>query len=97
MSWVVMGILGGPIVRLMHQALESYHFEYIRVLMSVWGILGGPIISSISPAFESYHSRYFKVLMSNFVLIVYFGAPAIGGMVVVGLMIQDYGVCRLLT
>ena len=66
MSWVVMGILGGPIVRSVRQTWGTFRHGYKGVSVAC-------------------------------VTVLYYGAPAIGGMVVVGKMIQDYGVCRRLT
>ncbi len=69
MSWVVMGITGGPIVR--YRRPDTH-----------WAL--------------SLQSGYVGVSVACLV-VLYYGAPAIGGMTVVGLMIHDYGICRLLT
>lgn len=79
-SWVVLGVLGGPIIGCMD--------HYIRRRRDCFARLGfdrGLCMGSGT-----------RFCFRYAVLLLYFGVPAIGGMVMVGQMMHSFGACKVL-
>lgn len=100
LCWLGFGIIMGPVVRLLTVFPSEIHGVYkIRANDAIAYALENA--SFMQRAIDWLVAKYFRIIETSFYLYVVLGAaifftPAIGGMVVVGEMLQEFGVCRRL-
>ncbi|GKT45381.1 uncharacterized protein ColSpa_05562 [Colletotrichum spaethianum] len=98
--WLVFGIFMGPLIRMLTVFPSEIHGVYkIRANDAIAYALENA--SFMQRAIDWLVAKYFRIIETSFYVYVVLGAavcftPAIGGMVVVGDMLQEFGVCRRL-
>ncbi|KAI3556926.1 hypothetical protein CABS01_09867 [Colletotrichum abscissum] len=100
LSWLIFGIVMGPVIRMLTVFPSEIHGVYkIRANDAIAYALDRATF--MQRAIDWLVAKYFRIIETSFYLYVIIGAaicftPAIGGMVVVGQMLQEFGVCRRL-
>ena len=87
--------------------LSSFHAQNStaieRGFTMAWlivGIFNGSMIYMLRrdvPSYSAVMDRHLDVISREVVVIITYGAPAVGGMVIVGKMIKEFGICKLLS
>ncbi|KAK4168172.1 hypothetical protein QBC43DRAFT_296845 [Cladorrhinum sp. PSN259] len=99
MTWLVFGFTGGPVVAYWFMRAIEQMLHVRHPLRPPWE---GDILSANDgvpwPMYDQRQGLLEKVVPINFILALFislglYAAPAIGGLVVVGQMIRQYGVC----
>ncbi|TQN74048.1 hypothetical protein CSHISOI_01376 [Colletotrichum shisoi] len=100
LCWIAFGIVMGPIIRMLTVFPSEIHGVYrIRANVAIAYALDNAAF--MQRVIDWLVAKYFRLIETSFYVYVVLGAaicftPAIGGMVVVGEMLQEFGVCRRL-
>ncbi|KAK1988829.1 hypothetical protein LZ30DRAFT_744785 [Colletotrichum cereale] len=100
LCWLAFGIVMGPLIRMLTVfPSEIYGVYKIRANDAIAYALDNA--SFMQRLIDWLVAKYFRIIKTSFYVCVVLGAaicftPAIGGMLVVGEMLQEFGVCRRL-